>query len=138
MKGQLFSLDLFVALSIFFAVIAIVAYFWLVMPSTRPFDIQEKANIVAEFLTSTKLGDENVLDCSKITNLSLESSPQIIKNRLNVNPYDIFVEFKNTTVMCNGKKTNIGSPISSTSIASVVKIVYVDGQRMQMIVRLYD
>jgi len=138
MKGQLFSLDLFVALSIFFTVIAMVAYFWLIMPNTKQSDIQEKANIIAEFLAANKLGDENVLECSKITNLSLETDAQIIKNKLNVNPYDIFVEFKNTTAVCSGNKVNIGSSISSTNIASVVKIVYLDGQKMQMIVRLYD
>jgi len=138
MKGQVFTLDLFVALSIFFTVIVMIAYFWLIMPNTRQSYIQEKANIVAEFLASNKLGDENILNCSKIINLSLESDPKIIKNGLNVNPYDIFVEFKNMTAVCSGNKINIGSSISSNSIASVVKIVYLDGQKMQMIVRLYD
>ena len=96
MRGQLFSLDLFVALSIFFAVIAMVAYFWLIMPSTRPFNIQEKANIVAEFLASTKLGDENILDCSKLYNIAFKNYDQL-KTELNANPYDIWVELKDVS-----------------------------------------
>ena len=137
MKAQLFSIDLLVALTIFFTVIALVAYFWLVIPSTRSYDVQEKANLIAGFLVSKKLGDENVLECSKVTELASKDC-STIKSELNANPYNISLEFKNTTATCNGNKININCTSSSTFTASVVRVVYLNGQKMQMVVRLYD
>ena len=137
MKGQLFSIDFLVALTIFFAVISIAGYLWLALPSYRMYDVQERANSIAEFLVTSKLGEENILECSKITDLASKNDG-IIKTELNANPYDVWVEFKNTTTVCNGEKTDISSESSSLRIASVVRIVYVDGEKIQMIVRLYD
>jgi len=137
MKGQLFSIDLIVALSLFFAVISIIAYIWLIIPDYSIYDVQEKANTVSSFLVSTKLGEENVLKCSKITTLSSKDY-DIIKTEINTNPYDVWVEFKNTSAICNGDEINIGSELISSRVASVVRIVYVEGEKMQIIVRLYD
>lgn len=137
MKGQLFSIDLIVALSVFFAVIGIVAYIWLIIPDYTIYDVQEKANTVSSFLVSTKLGEENFLECSEITTLASKDY-DTIKTELNTNPYDVWIEFKNTSAICNGGEINIGSELSSSRIVSVVRIVYVDGEKMQMIVRLYD
>jgi len=137
MRGQLFSIDLMVALSIFFAVIGIIAYIWLIIPDYTIYDVQEKANSVSSFLVSTKLGEENILECSKITTLSSKDY-NTIKTELNTNPYDVWIEFKNTSAICNGDEINIGSELSSSRVASTVRIVYVDGEKMQMIVRLYD
>jgi len=137
MRGQLFSIDLIVALSLFFAVIGIIAYIWLIIPDYSIYDVQEKANTVSSFLVSTKLGEENVLECSEVTTLASKNY-DTIKTELNTNPYDIWVEFKNTSAICNGDEINIGSELISSRVASVVRIVYVDGEKMQMIVRLYD
>lgn len=137
MKGQLFSIDFLAALTIFFAVIGLVAYIWLILPDYRIYDVQERANSVAEFLVTSKLGEENVLECSKITDLASKDD-ETIKTELNANPYDIWVEFKNTTSICNGEKVDVSSESTSARIASVVRIVYVDEEKMQMIVRLYD
>lgn len=137
MKGQLFSVDFLMALTLFFAVIGIAAYLWLALPNYRIYDVQERANSIAEFLVSSKLGEENILECSKITDLASKND-ETIKTELNANPYDIWVEFKNTTSICNGEKVDISSESTSPRIASVVRIVYVEGEKMQMIVRLYD
>jgi len=137
MKGQLFSVDFLMALTLFFAVIGIAAYLWLALPNYRIYDVQERANSIAEFLVSSKLGEENILECSKITDLASKND-ETIKTELNANPYDIWVEFKNATSICNGDKVDISSESTSPRIVSVVRIVHVEGEKMQMIVRLYD
>jgi len=137
MKGQLFSIDLLVAVTIFFFVLGLAVYFWLIMPSVQTFDIQEKTNLISEYLVSYRLGTENVLDCWEVSNLS-SNNYNDTKEELNVAPYDIYVEFKNTSNICDGNETSIGEPVSATKISSVARIVYLDEKIMQMIVRLYD
>jgi len=65
MKGQLFSVDLFVALTIFFLVIGLIFYIWTGFQNPRIIDVQEKAISVSEFLISSKIGREAILDCNK-------------------------------------------------------------------------
>ena len=45
---------------------------------------------------------------------------------------------KNSSAICSGDEINIGSELSSSRVVSIVRLVYVDGEKMQMIVRLYD
>ena len=103
MKGQLFSIDFMVALSIFFAVIGMVAYIWLIIPDYSIYDVQEKANTVSDFLVSIKLGEENILECSEITTLASKDY-DTIKSELNTNPYDVWIELKTVQLFVVGMK----------------------------------
>lgn len=138
MKAQIFSLDIVFALAIFFIVIGLIMYFWFIMPTESPsFSVQDKANMVADNLITKKIGNENILECEKVTALASKNYNET-RNELGCREYELFVEFKNTTKVCNGNKLNIGNSTNATYTASVVRIVYLDNQKMQMIVRLYD
>lgn len=137
MKAQAFSLDFVVAVTILIFLMGIITFVWFAIPSTRILDMQGKANAISDYLVVQKFGDENVLICPKISLFSLEDYATI-KDDLHVGPYDIWVQFMNTTVMCDGNQTYFGVFLNNTSqTASVARIVLVDGNKMQMIVKLY-
>jgi hypothetical protein len=138
MKGQLFSIDFMISLSIFLLTLTLVFFLIIVKPGTTNTSIQTKANQIADFLVTTKLGTENILRCTKIVDLASQSY-ETIRNDTGATPFDIYVKFVNSTNICSGSQTDIGSvPSVSTTIVSVVRIVNIDQNKMQMIVRLYD
>ncbi len=139
MRGQLFSIDLLVALSLFFLVLGLIFYIWTAFQIPRIKDVQEKALTVSEFLVSSKIGKEAILDCGKTSVLAAKSYDDI-KTELSVRQYDIFVEFTNTTPICGGNQTNIGMTATNKNIvAAASRFVYfnLDKQNMTMVVRLY-
>jgi hypothetical protein len=137
MKAQLFSIDLLVAITIFFTILGLISYFWIIGPNVQSYDMQEKANLVSGFLVSYKLGTENGLKCWKVVDLASKNYNET-RTEINAYPYDIFIEFKNTSSICNGDQVNIGESKDSSRIVSVVRLVYLDDQMMQMVVRLYE
>lgn len=138
MKGQLFSIDFMVAVFIFLVTLSLVIYFGLVIPRGSNQEIQARANSVADYLVTEKLGSQNILECYKVVNFASKNYDEI-KNETGSNPYDIWVEFKNSSVICDGNQTNFGDqPSTTTIISSIIRIIYLDDKKMQMIVRLYD
>ena len=147
MKGQLFSIDIMVAMGLFFIVLAMIFYIWTTIQDPRIKDVQERALSVSEFLVSSRIGKESILDCYKtylLANKSTNNSADYsaVKTELSVGQFDLFVEFKNTSAntsaICSGNQTNIGVNLTNTTnVASIVRFVSLDNQKMQMIVRLY-
>lgn len=141
MKAQLFSLDFLVATSIFILLIGVIIFVWFSIPSSRITELESKANSVSDYLVVKRLGNENLLSCPTISNLSNSSlyNYSALKVELNAAPYDIWTQFLNKSVMCNGNLTNFGVYLNnSTHTASVVRIVLVGQEKMPMIVRLYE
>jgi len=137
MKGQLFSIDFMIALGIFILTLGLVLYLGYFQFSTSQQIIERSANTIADNIVSNKLGEENILDCVKVTNLASKTY-DTIRNETNAYPYDIFIEFMNTTPICGNKKVNIGNKLTKSRTATaIVRIVYLDGQKIQMVVRLY-
>jgi len=97
MKGQLFSVDFLVALTLFFAVIAMAAYVWLALPDYRIYDFQERANSIAEFLVTHKFGEENILECSKLYDFVLKDYEDL-RSELNVKPYHVWIKLKDVSL----------------------------------------
>ena len=93
MKGQIFSIDSLVAFSIFFLVIAMIAYLWIEVSLIPSFDIQQRANEVADFMITDKMADDNVLNCSKLFELTLEDYEDL-RSELNIGPYDFWIELE--------------------------------------------
>ncbi len=138
MKGQIFSMDLMISLVIFFSVIAIVMYFWFIVPTFPEYNLIEKANSIGNYLTTSKLGFESMLKCSLITNLAAKDY-DVIKEELNVGPYDMWITFSNTSNICGGGKTTLGEQFTNTTYAAAIfRIVHVDDQKMRMNVVIYD
>lgn len=138
MKGQLFSIDFMIGLSIFLITMSLVFYLVMIKPAASNLSIQAKTNQIAEFLVTSKLGTENVLVCDEIYSLSIEPYADILKDT-DARPYDISVLFLNNTNICLGRQTTIGAtPSTYTTVVSTVRIVNVDGNEMQMVVKLYD
>jgi hypothetical protein len=137
MKGQLFSFDLMVSVVVFMFTIGVIGFIWFTLPMRPNLLIQEKANTVADYLVTSRLGDENFLGCDKIASLNLNDY-STIRKELGTGEFDLFVEFKNSSMVCAGNQINIGTEvINSNRAVSVVRIVKLDNQKMQMIVRLY-
>ncbi len=137
MKGQLFSIDFMIALTIFIGTIAVISFLGIVKPGVTDLSMQAKANQISDLLVTGKLGrNENVLDCSVVVGLSSQSY-DFIRNETKAAPFDIYVEFKNNTNICSGNQTSLGTPKSANTAVSVVRIVNLDNKMMQMIVRLY-
>jgi len=93
MKGQVFSIDSLVAFSIFFLIIAMIAYLWIEVSLIPSFDIQQRSNEVADFMITDKMADDNVLNCSKLFELTLEDYEDL-RSELNIGPYDFWIELE--------------------------------------------
>jgi len=93
MKGQVFSIDSLVALSIFMMIIAMIAYVWIEVSVIPSFDIQGKANEIADFMVSIKMGEQNVLNCSKLFALTVQDYEDL-RTELNTGPYDFWIEIE--------------------------------------------
>jgi len=107
MKGQLFAIDLLVALTLFFAVIGIAAYLWLIIPDYEIYNLQEKAHSISSHLVSSKLGNENIVSCEKLYDFSLKNYEEI-KTELAVGPDDIWIKFENmSSDTCPGIRLNL-------------------------------
>ena len=137
MRGQLFSIDFMIGLALFLVVIAMVFVLGVIKPNMSSLSIQGRVNQITDFLVLNKLGTENILGCNKILNMS--SQPyEVIRNETGASPFNIYVEFKNNTNICSGNQTSIGMVVTnSTATTSVVRIVNVQGNKMQMVVKLY-
>ncbi len=96
MKGQLFSVDLVVALSIFLGIIMLAAYFLMAIPDTTIQDMQMKANSIASSLAANGIGIEGIVDCDKLAKLA-NMSYEDLKAQYGVNPYELWIELPNIT-----------------------------------------
>lgn len=138
MKGQIFSMDLLISLVIFFTVIALVMYFWFIVPTYPEYNLIEKGNAIGNYLVASKLGHESMLYCADMIELAAKDYSDI-KKELNVGPYDIWVTFSNTSNICGGSKITLGEQFTNTTYAaSIVRIVHANDQKMRMTVVIYD
>lgn len=138
MKGQLFSMDLLISITIFFGVLILVLYFWFIVPTYPEYNLIEKANGIGDYLVLSKLGHEAMLLCPSISELAAKNYSDI-KDELNVGSYDVWVTFSNTTNMCDGNKTTIGEQFTNTTYAaSIIRVVNVKDEKMQMRVMIYE
>jgi len=134
MKGQAFSLDFFVALSIFLLTIVFIVYISGLNMGFKE-TINEKAGKISDFLAVKKLGEENILDCGRILDVSSKGYDELRKISA---PYDIYIEFKNTSAVCSGQDVNLGLQLNNNiQTSSVSRLVYLDNQLLQMVIRLY-
>ena len=135
MKAQIFSIDVMIAVPIFFFSLAIVTYLWLVVPQDTQ-DLQYRANLLADRLVFLEIATENMVDCGKLQTTASKDY-ETLKSDLNLR-YNYYVYFSNTTPICNGY-ANFGVNLQSADHASsVVRIVHVSPSSMQMVVTLYD
>ncbi len=137
MKGQVFSSDLLVSLSIFFMIIIFIVYFWFITPSTQNIELKDKANSIGDYLTSSRLGNENILLCNQIIGLANQTYANI-KSDIGAERFDVFVQFNNNTPICNGVSSFGFDDQSANSIASMVRFVKVNNQKMQMVIKTYE
>lgn len=138
MKGQLFSFDFIFSLFIFFGILGFVIYFWLTMPTYKEYGLQEAVNDAAVFLTIKKLGNENMLECKNVVEFSAKNYGDI-KSEIGHAQYDVYVELKNTSAVCGGDNVNFGYNFTNkTYVSSVARIVSLDNEKMQMVVKLYE
>ncbi|MFH0830383.1 MAG: vWA domain-containing protein [Candidatus Aenigmatarchaeota archaeon] len=98
MKGQLFSLDLMVALTIFLGIVMLAMYFMMLVPTNTIYygDMQTKANSMASQLTTIEIGTEGNLDCDKLIQIA-NMSYDDLRRELGAGEYDIWVEIPNVT-----------------------------------------
>ena len=93
MKGQLFSIDSLVAFSIFFLIMGMIAYIWIQSSLIPSFELQTRAHEIADFVVSNMMADENILNCSKLFELTLEDYEDL-REKLNIGPYDFWIEIE--------------------------------------------
>lgn len=143
MKAQIFSMDFAFALSIFFAILFLVMYFWVIIPTYSGYGLQKKTNTVVEYLLLNKLASnlyprkDNFLNCSAITELNSQTYSSV-KATLG-SPYDFFVKFNNNSAVCSGASLNIGYNLTNkTYTTSIVRLVSLDNQTMQMVAMFYE
>jgi hypothetical protein len=116
----------------------IVMYFWFTVPTYPEYNLIEKGNSISNYLVASKLGKENMLNCTKIDQV-VNLSYSELKDELNVNPYDMYVLFLNTTEVCGGNKTSFGETFTNTTYASsIIRIVHINDEIMPMNVIIYD
>ncbi len=93
MKAQVFSIDSLVAFSIFFIIMGMIAYIWVQTSLIPTFEIQQRANEVADFIVTDKMADGNILNCSKLFDLTLQDYEDL-RSELNIGPYDFWIEIE--------------------------------------------
>lgn len=93
MRGQFFSLDSLAAFAIFFLIMGMIAFLWIDVSLLPTFEIQQKANDLADLLVTSKMADDNTLNCSKLFDFTLEDYDDL-KQELNIGAYDFWIEFE--------------------------------------------
>src|SRR3990172_12712780 len=87
-KGQAISIDYIIAILVFLGLVALILYLLNIVPTGQQIALQQRANTVADFLTA------QFQDCNKLRNLT-QQSYKSVKSKLNIDPYDFYVEVQN-------------------------------------------
>ncbi len=90
MKAQVVSMDFIIAFLIFLSIVSFFAYFWATMPF--PSGLQQKGFSVSDYLLSYKLGEESIINCTKLAEIAFKDY-ESLRSELNANPYDVWIEF---------------------------------------------
>ncbi len=94
MKAQAITLDFIASFLLFMLILSMVAGIWIMMPSySYDYSLRQKANSIADYLLTGAIGDESVIDCTKLSNLAFQNYDQL-KSWLNSNPYEVWVELE--------------------------------------------
>ncbi len=89
-KGQAVSMDFIIAFLIFLSIISLFAYLWSTI--SLPSGMQQKSFSVSDYLLSHRLGEESVINCTKLSEIAFKDY-ESLRSELNANPYEVWIEF---------------------------------------------
>lgn len=105
-KAQAVSIDFIIAFIIFLSLISFFMYLWTTV-SFQPAQLQQKGSSVSEYLLSRKIGEESIINCTKLAEIAFEDY-ESLRSGLSAAPYDVWIEFSGIDAsLCPSVRRNL-------------------------------